>query len=348
MNTIRDYLESCVEQGAFPGAVWNIGTKDQVLEQGAVGRLGTGLDCARLDSLYDLASVTKIIVTYALMQQLQEGLVRLEDTLGDWLPDYCSHPDKANVTLQSLLTHTSIIPGRLQLYRHAHSREDLLEAIRWQVPRSDSPQRVFYTSKGYILLGEVVSAVDAMPLDQVVSRRVLMPLGMENTCFNPPAEMLDRVAPTEFCPWRNRVVRGQVHDENAVVLGGVSGHAGLFSTAGDVALAARVMLSGQTAKGDPYFHPALIRKMTRNYTAGCGENRGLGFMIAGPNAPAGDLMSPGSFGHTGFTGTSLWIDPEQGLYAVLLSNRVHPSRDNPAIDRVRHIFHNLAVLQYAK
>ncbi len=346
MKEICTFLEECVAGGAFPGAVWNIGNRDGVLERGCVGTLGDGLGPTGLDTLYDLASVTKILVTYALMRQLQDGLVRLTDPLGDLLPSYRNHPTKANITLKELLTHTSMIPGQLQLYRHAHTKEDLLEAIRWQLPRADSPREVSYTSKGYIVLGEVIAAVDGQPLDEVVRRRVLEPLGMTDTCFNPDPMLMPRIAPTEDCPWRGCVVRGQVHDENAVVMGGICGHAGLFSTADDVAKAARMMLSGKTDQGNAFFHPAVIHAMTQNYTPGCCESRGLGFMMACPASPAGDFMSPSSFGHTGFTGTSIWVDPEQDLYAVLLSNRIYPRRDNPAIHRVRQVFHNLAVLHY--
>ncbi len=346
MMTIKEYLRQCVEEGAFPGAAWQIGNRAGAREAGVVGRLGGGLGPVSPNTLYDLASLTKIIVTYALMRQLQDGLVRLEDPVSRFLPAYRGTP-KSEVTLLELLTHTSAIPGQLQLYRHAHTKADLLEAIRWQLPRADSPERVRYTSKGYIVLGEVICAVDGTGLDEVVSRRVLEPLGMRDTCFNPPDRLLARVAPTEDCPWRGEVVRGQVHDENAAVMGGVCGHAGLFSTAADVARAAGMMLDGMAPEtGERFFHPAVLKKMTRNYTAGKGENRGLGFFLAGPGAPAGDLMSAASFGHTGFTGTSLWVDPETGLYAVLLTNRVHPRRDNDEIFRVRSIFHNLAVLQF--
>lgn len=346
MMTITEYLQRCVEEGAFPGAAWQIGGREGILEAGTAGVLGDGLGPVREDTLYDLASLTKIIVTYALMRQFQEGLVRLDDPVCRFLPAYRGGP-RADITLLELLTHVSVIPGQLQLYRHAHTREDLLEAIQWQLPRADSPDRVSYTSKGYIVLGEVISAVDGASLDEVVSRRVLKPLGMRDTCFTPPERLMHRVAPTEDCPWRGKVVRGQVHDENAVVMGGVCGHAGLFSTAGDVARAAGVMLDGTAREtGELFFHPAVLDKMTRNYTAGKGQNRGLGFILAGPDAPAGDLMSAASFGHTGFTGTSLWVDPVIGLYAVLLTNRIHPRRDNDMIFRTRHIFHNLAVLQY--
>ncbi|MBQ7784904.1 MAG: beta-lactamase family protein [Clostridia bacterium] len=346
MKTIRDFLLESMADGAFPGACWQIGTVNDILEQGSVGTLGEGLENVTADSLYDLASVTKIIVTCALMRQFQEGLFRLDDPIGLYLPAYADHP-KGSITIKELLTHTSVIPGQLQLYRHAHTRKDLLEAIRWQLPRADSPDRVAYTSKGYIVLGEVVAAIDHSTLDEVVRRRVLEPLQMTDTCWNPPEALLPRIAATEFCPWRGKIVRGQVHDENAVVMEGVAGHAGLFSTARDVSRIAAAML-GANIPGteEPFFHPATIALMTRNYTPGRGEHRGLGFILVGPNAPAGDLMSPTSFGHTGFTGTSIWVDPEKGLYAVLLSNRIHPNRDNPKIFRVRHIFHNLAVLTY--
>lgn len=346
MREIKAYLQQCVEDGAFPGASWQIGNCQGILESGAVGTLGNGLGPVQENSLYDLASVTKIFVTCALMRQLQDGLVRLEDNIGLFLPEYRDHP-KGSITLFELLTHTSVIPGQLQLYRHAHTRQDLLEAIRWQLPRADSPERVAYTSKGYIVLGEVIAAVDHMPLDEVLRRSVLEPLQLHDTCFNPSADLLNRIAATEFCPWRNRIVHGQVHDENAVVMGGVCGHAGLFSTSGDVSKLAVALLGGFLPGTQEYFlKPAVLHRMAQNYTLGKGENRGLGFILPGPNAPAGDFMSASSFGHTGFTGTSIWIDPENQLYAVLLTNRIHPQRDNPAIFRVRHIFHNLAVLTY--
>lgn len=344
---IETFLTRCVERGDFPGASWIVGREGEELERGVVGALGRGLGPVSLDTLYDIASLTKILVTYALMQQVQEGLVCLEDTLDTFLPLYQGH-EKGGITLFELLTHTSVIPGQLPLYRHAHSREDLLAAIRWQLPRADSPARVAYTSKGYILLGEVIAAIDGASLDSVVQRRVLKPLGMAQTLFNPSEHLLPRIAPTEECPWRGRIVRGQVHDENAVVMGGICGHAGIFSTAPDIARAAAIMLGGVTMDGVRFFAPDILRIMTKNYTPGRGENRGLGFQMAGPGTAAGDFMSTSSFGHTGFTGTSLWVCPKKGIYAVLLTNRIHPNRNNVGIFRARQIFHNLSVLLCAK
>jgi CubicO group peptidase (beta-lactamase class C family) len=306
--------------------------------------LGQGLGPVQQDSLYDLASLTKLFVTLALMRQMEEGLIRLEDTIDYFLPAYKNNP-RGGINLFQLLTHTGPLPGGTQLHRHVHTREDLLEAIRWCDLRADSPGRVVYTCEAFILLGEILPVIDGIDLAEVIRRRVLAPLKMNDTCFNPPATLLERIAPTEDCPWRGKIVRGQVHDENAVIMGGVSGNAGLFSTAADMARLAVAVLASLEGGEEGFLRRATAELMTRNHTAGKGENRGLGWMIAGPSTAAGDLMSARSFGHTGFTGTSIWIDPENHLYAVLLSNRIHPSRDNRGIFRTRQIFHNLAVLR---
>jgi CubicO group peptidase (beta-lactamase class C family) len=230
------------------------------------------------------------------------------------------------------------------LHRHAHTREDILEAIRRTGLRGDD--KVVYTCEAFILLGEIAAAVDRLGLDEVVRLRVTSPLGMDGAFYRPQAVLLDRIAPTEDCPQRGGIIRGGVHDENAQVMGGVSGNAGIFSTASDMArLAAAVLGSLENPQG-AFLKQASAEMMIRNYTQGRGENRGLGWMIKGPGSAGGDLMTSRSFGHTGFTGTSVWIDPEYKLYAALLTNRVHPNRDNGKIFRVRHIFHNLVVLRY--
>jgi CubicO group peptidase (beta-lactamase class C family) len=344
MGSIQSFISRAAKEGAFPGAVWMIGNGREILEQGTAGVLGEGLGPVQLDAIYDLASLTKIIVAIALMRQLEDGLISLEDTLSHFFPS-CKNSPKEHITVFSLLTHTSPIPALSNLYRQCASRKELVGAILRGPARTDSPERVEYTCEGFILLGEILSIVDGEKLDAVLRRRVLEPLCMNDTYFNPPTSMMERIAPAEYCPWRGRLVRGQVHDENAVIMGGVSGNAGLFSTAADVAKAAGVFLDSH-AREKPFLRQASIRLMTGNHTAGKGQNRGLGWMLAGPGSAAGDLMSPRSFGHTGFTGTSLWIDPVQGVYGVLLSNRIHPRRDNDRIFRVRRIFHNLMILQY--
>jgi CubicO group peptidase (beta-lactamase class C family) len=349
MRSIASFIDECTDEGAFPGAVWLAGNKDAVLETGCAGVLGTGLEKVRPDSIYDIASLTKILVTLALMRQMEDGLIRLEDTADFFLPDWRGAP-KAGITIRELLTHTSAMPSLTGLYRYTHTRGSMLEAIRLCPPRADSPDSVLYTCEGYILLGEIISTIDGLPLDKVITARVLEPLEMKDTCYRPSPELLARIAPTEKCLWRKRILRGEVHDENALVMGGVSGNAGIFSTAADLAQIASFMLDKGAKRGpenaDGFLHTATVKTMIRNYTAGKGQSRGLGWLLAGPGSPAGDLMSAESFGHTGFTGTSMWIDPAAGVYGILLSNRIHPSRDNGRIFRVREIFHNLIVLNY--
>ncbi|MCL2318636.1 MAG: beta-lactamase family protein [Treponema sp.] len=354
MPKIQHYLERCVNEGVFPGASWVVGNLDGVQEKGSVGLLGEGLGPVKVDSIYDLASLTKIFVALALMKQLEDGLIRLEDEVKYFLPSYKTS-SLGDVSLFALLTHTAPLPAGTHLYRHVHTREELLEAIRSYELRSGGETKVVYTCEAFILLGEIIAAVDAAGLDKVIRRRVLDPLGMQETCFLPSKELLPRIAPTEFCSIRGRVVRGEVHDENAMILGGVSGNAGLFSNALEMARLGEAMLvsledeaSGNARDSGALLSKASAQLMCRNHTAGMGQNRGLGWMVAGPGSSAGDLLSPSSFGHTGFTGTSLWVDPERKLYALLLSNRIHPRRDNPAIFRTRHIFHNLAVIEYGK
>ena len=172
---------------------------------------------------------------------------------------------------------------------------------------------------------------------------------MKNTMFNPPESFYSNIASTENCKWRNKTIIGQVHDENAVILGGVCGHAGLFSNVEDLGKLCKAMLTGKDAYGNSFLKSQTIELMTKNHTKGLNLSRGLGWQAKDKhNSPCGDLFSESSFGHTGFTGTSIWIDPKKNLYAVLLTNRVHPTREGDEIKRTRQIFHNLVVLNYDK
>jgi len=344
MTSIKEYLKRCVDEGAFPGAAWVIGRVDSVLEQGSVGFLGKGLATVTAHTLYDIASLTKVFTALTIMKQLEDGLLRLEDELAYFLPDFKNSP-LGKTTIFALMTHTAPINKGNGLHRYAKTKEELLQAIAELPLRSDSPDKVAYTCESFILLGEIASVLDNAPLDVVIQNRVLHALEMKETRFNPPVSLLDRIAPTEDCPVRGKLIHGTVHDEKSSIMGGVSGNAGLFSTSGDMAILAAAMLR-TLASGD-FLSKASAALMVRNHTAGKGENRGLGWIVAGPDSPSGDLMSSVSFGHTGFTGGSIWIDPERDLYAVLLANRIYPDRENPLIFRTRHIFHNLAVAAYS-
>ena len=344
-SKIKNYLDSCVVKGVFPGASWIIGNSKGVLEEGSVGLLGEGLGPVKIDSIYDIASLTKIFVALALMKQFEDGLFRLEDRVDYFLPNFENNP-LGEVNIQSLMTHANPFPGGTRLYKKAASREELLDALRSSELRSDGNSRVVYTCEAFILLGEIASIIDSVKLDKIIQRRVLEPLGMKETCFLPSKDLLERIAPTEYCSIRGKLIRGEVHDENAMTMGGVCGNAGIFSCANDMARLGKAMLDSLD-KGT-FLCKASAELMIHNFTPGMGQNRGLGWMIAGPGSSAGDLLSCRSFGHTGFTGTSIWVDPERKLYALLLSNRIHPKRDNLGIFRTRQIFHNLSVLTYGE
>lgn len=342
MSRIQTLLEKAAEERVFTCAAYCVGTSQGIIEQGYTGILGLGREPAGQDTLYDMASVTKPLVAMACMRLFEQGKLCLDDAVAYYLPEYVGG-NKADMTLWQLLTHTSVLHGQAPLFRSSHTRQDLLDAIRYMPPRDNST--VEYSSQGMIVLGEVMEAIEKKPLDQIMEEQLFAPLGMKDTRFNPPLEWAGRIASTEDCPWRGHVVTGQVHDENAVVLGGVCGHAGIFSNTCDMARVGQAMLSGHTPDGALYLHRSTRELMTRNHTKGMNLARGLGWQCRDErNSPFGDLFSAEAYGHTGFTGTGIWMDPQYDLYAVLLTNRVHPTREGNGIARVRHIFNNLAVL----
>lgn len=348
MTKIQSFLQSSRDQRVFSGAAYGLGTRDQVLERGTLGTLAWDGAPVTENSLWDLASITKVIVTVGAMRLFEKGAFRLDDPIAYFLPEY-SGTDKADITIFDLLTHTSGIPGQQPMYKTISTRAGMLEGIRKLPLVSNRGAMVAYTSQGFIVLGIILDKIYGKPLDTLLANEVFKPLSMVSTMFNPSGDLVERIAATEDCPWRGRVVRGQVHDENAVVLGGVCGHAGLFSCINDLLILCKMMLSEGDAGGFQYLCPSTIRLFTKCHTAHLNLARGLGWQAKDlHDSPAGDLFSTLSFGHTGFTGTSIWMDPQRNLYAVLLTNRVHPSRQSEEIKRVRGIFHNLCTIALEK
>jgi len=323
----------------FSGAAWSVGTVDGPLRRGSVGTLSLDGPPVRPDTLWDLASVTKPVVALAALWLVERGGLALSETVGDHLPEYRGGTS-GDLTIEQLLTHTSGLPGRQPLYRQHTDRASLLAALRTLPLRFAPGSAVEYSSAGFMLLGEIVAAASGLPLERLVAMAVTEPLGLRDTGFRPTPDQAGRCAATEDCPWRGRVVQGSVHDENAEVLGGIAGHAGLFGTVGDMERFAIAVLSGGS---EGWLSARTLAEAGRSRTDRLTLRRGLGWQGRDASgSPAGDLFSPDSFGHTGFTGTSVWIDPTLGRYAVLLTNRVHPSRDTPGIETVRWRFHNLA------
>lgn len=218
----------------------------------------------------------------------------------------------------------------------------MLSALR-ALPVNPKPT-VEYSSQGFMLLGLILEAASGQRLPRLIEEFVVAPAGMSSTMFNPPSSEISRAVSTEDCPWRGHVVRGRVHDENAVVLGGEAGHAGLFSTADDLSRLGQALLAAPA--GGKLLSPSAMRVLANSDAAP--GSRPLGFWPReSSGSTSGDLLSARAFGHTGFTGTSFWIDPTAGMYFVLLTNRVHPSRSGPSIAPIRRRFHNLAVSEFA-
>lgn len=339
---VTAFLARQAEEGAFPGGVLLVGYKGRVAHVGAVGRYGLDDPRPVSDStIYDLASLTKVIgLTTAAMMLVAEGRLKLDGAVQDYLPAFVG-PGKERVTVRHLLTHTSGLEAWVPLHLSTPDRRAALERVNTSALQSEPGSRYVYSDLGAIVLTEIVEAVTGEPLDRFLESRLFGPLGMRDTRFRPPPELLSRIAPTEFDPWRGRMIRGEVHDENAAHLGGVSGHAGLFSTAPDLARFAFWLLDAYHDRlapdAEPFLPARIVRAFTRKQPGPEGSTRALGWDTPNPEGggSAGSMLSPLSFGHTGFTGTSIWIDPVKELVIVLLTNRVHPTRENRALLRLR-------------
>ncbi len=363
LTRVVEYLRTEVDSGTFPGAVVAVGRPGRLALLAAVGHYAVD-DTWPVDpaTIYDLASVTKVVgLTSAALLLVTEGRLDLDDPVVRWVPAFRG-PGKERVTVRHLLTHSSGLPAWAPLFREARTREAALALVDSTALLRAPGDTFVYSDLGAIALTQVVERAAGEPLDRFLARRVFEPLGMTATRYLPPAQWHHRIAPTEVdTAWRKRLLKGEVHDENAGRLGGVSGHAGLFSNAPDLARFASWMLSvraGAPAEGRgsavgggppgpvrPPPDPALVRAFTTRQGVPAGSTRALGWDTPSDSgySSAGTAMSRRAFGHTGFTGTSIWIDPERDLFVILLTNRVNPTRANTRILQVRPKVADLAV-----
>lgn len=334
-DSVAGVLRRGLADSAYPGAYAIVGDSDAVFASLGVGHLDWAPSpTPDENTLWDLASLTKVIgTTTAVMQLWDRGLIKLDEPVQHYLPEFTG-PHKELVTVRNLLTHSSGLPAWRPLYKEATSPAAAL-ALVYTTPLDTLPGvRMVYSDLGAILLGKLVERVSGEPLDQYLAAHVFGPLGMASTRFRPPAAWLSRIAPTERDPWRGRLIRGEVHDENAYALGGVSGHAGLFSSAHDLARFAQMYLHRGELGGVRIVSAAAVDTFTHVQNMAF-SNRALGWEVPNGTNSAGHLLSNRAFGHTGFTGTSIWIDPQQDLFIILLTNRVDPTRDNPREGPVR-------------
>ncbi len=283
---------------------------------------------ARTDTIYDLASISKIFTAVAVMQLVEQGVVRLEDTVASHLPDFAKN-GKGATTVKHLLTHVGGLPPFINLYSEYQTVEERIQAVLTVKPKSPAGTEYVYSDLGLITLGLIVEKHSGKGLDEYVRENITEPLGMHETMYNPPKELHSRIAATEWQEGRG-VVRGIVHDENAASLGGVAGHAGVFSTLADLAIFSQMFLNGGTYRGARVLRAKTVQAMFTDHIAEItghgGARRGLGPELEAWFYHEG-LTSPYSGGHTGFTGTSFVIDPLSDTVVIMLTNSVHPTRE---------------------
>ncbi len=342
LERAREVLVEHVSARTTPGAVGLVVRREGVAARWAVGchTYDTGAPEVRVDDLYDLASLTKVVVTTTLCMVLEEaGRLDLDAPVVERVPGFRGE-GRDRVTARYLLAHCGGLPAHRSLYRTCRSKAEVLEAVCGTPLACEPGTETVYSDLGFLLLGALVEQVGGEALDRLARRAVFEPLGMGETTYCPGAELLPRIPPTEYDGgWRGGLVHGEVHDENAAGMGGVAPHAGLFGTAGDLGRFLRVFLCGGRTEG--VFSEERVRRFTSRAGLVPGSERALGWdTVSEKGSTAGRHFSPVSYGHLGFTGTSMWADPERDLGVVLLTNRVHPTRENLGIRQLRPAFHD--------
>ncbi len=338
---IVSYLRAEVDSGAFPGAVLAVGRHGRLALLAPVGHYGVAdRRPVEAGTIYDLASLTKVVaLTTACMLLVDRGGLSLDAPVARYVPAFRG-PMKDRVTIRHLLTHSAGLAADLPLYAATTSRAAALALVDTAALLAPPGSQYRYSDVSAIVLMQAVERIAGEPLDRFAARRVFAPLGMPATVFLPPASWRDRIAPTEVdTVFRQRLLRGEVHDESAARLGGISGNAGLFSNALDLSRIAALFLNGGAWDTLQLIHAETLAEFTRRQEVVVGSSRALGWDTPpeprDPRSSAGTRLSSRAFGHTGFTGTSMWMDPDLDLFIILLTNRVHPTRANETILRVR-------------
>ena len=357
------FLEGGITARAFPACSLAVTLHGELVALKALGHFTYDPTSPPVstDSIFDLASVSKAIATTTMAMILYErGLLDLDAPVTAIVPEFAGDdPRRSEVTLRQLLAHSSGLPAYEKLYLRAKTRDELLQAAYATELTATPGTRAEYSDIGFIILGIALERLADEPLDTFCQREIFGPLAMSHTTFNPAKSWRDRISPTanedafvepavtwagapaphSATTFRGRVIQGEVQDENASVLGGVAGHAGVFSTAGDVALFAHALLNG----GYPILRPDTVKLFTRRESIPEGTSRALGWDTPSAPSQSGKHFSPRSYGHLGYTGTSLWIDPDRQLSITLLTNRTWPDCRNQAIKQVRPAFHDAVI-----
>ncbi len=340
-DSARSILQSGVEARAFPAAVVEVGRESGAIWREAFGGLTYGADAApsRLDTIFDLASLTKVIATASTtMALIGRSRLALDQPVAEWLEEWRT-PERAGIRVRHLLDHSSGLPAHARFWESGVDRADVRRALAALPLEREPGVASVYSDPGFIALGFVLELAGTASLEDQFKAFDFG--GDEPLLYLPGPDVIERIAPTEHDPWRGRLLRGEVHDENAALLGGVAPHAGLFGTAGAVGGVARVVM--RTLREDTLLGSSALMRQFAARTGVPGSSRALAWDTMLPTSSCGTRMSPSAIGHTGFTGTSLWIDHERDLYVVLLTNRVHPTRENNQLRELRPRIHDAIV-----
>lgn len=347
---VSEILERAIKENMFPGCAVAIGNHREVLFARGFGKLDYENGAAVTpQTLYDLASVTKIIgATSVTLTLVRDGKLAVSEPVSKYVPEFITTAKdetekerRSKITIEHLLTHSSGLPAWAKLYEKANGYSEILKQVLATPLEAEPGTRTAYSDLGVILLGEIISRAGGKPLAELEKERILDPLKLHDTLRNPPTTLIERIAPTERKADGSGFWQGIVHDENARAGDGLTAHAGLFSTADDMARWAAEWLKGSRGESE-IFPKTLVEQFTRRPEIVKGSSRALGWDTP-PGSNAGKKLSKRAFGHTGFTGTNVWIDPEADLYVVLLANAVHPKRGDLRVLQVRRDIADAAI-----
>jgi len=341
-DKVREFLLTEINRQVTPGAIIRVRHKGKTILDEALGAtsLDAGQSTVDEHTIFDMASLTKVMVTLPLiLQLLEQGKLYLHDKVSTFIPEFAAG-GKGDVRIRQLLTHSSGLPAHRHYFERQLTKEQVYQEIHNEAFVYDPDTKVVYSDLGFIMLMAVIEKVTDRPIEQYAEEQLFAPMGMVDTGFL-PNHAKSRIAPTEFLEHIGGHKYGIVHDDNTEFMGGISGHAGLFSSMHDLARFTVMLENGGIYEGEQILHPLWLAKAREDWTPYSEDARGLGFELKsrGPG-PVGDLLSPSTYGHTGYTGTSFYIDPERELSILLLTNRVYFGRKEPMI-RLRPRLHNL-------
>lgn len=341
-QVIDQIMQSAVKDSVFPGAVLLFGKDHEVIYNKAFGNFTYDKNSTKVstNSIFDLASVSKVVgTTSAAMILVSNYELNLDDKVIKYLPEFNNNA-KEKITIRNLLLHNSGLPAFKKYYDIYSTADEVINDIMNLSLDNPPGEKYIYSDLGMIVLQKVMEKITSKTMDIFLSENLFVPLNMKSTMYNPPQKLKNKCVPTELDNfWRMRLLQGEVHDERAFMLNGVAGHAGLFSTAEDLSKFVMMLLNNGKYKNQQIISSQIIDEWTTRQSNQ--SDRGLGWDTKSPqNSSSGNYFSLNSFGHTGYTGTSIWVDKETKLFVILLSNRVHPTRNNIKIIKFRPIVHD--------